>query len=80
MAKRPKLVRTNKWPFVRRMNEQDQRELDTILAALRYWQQNVLDRKLDPAQVSPMHFEYRDWPPLDADEVNDLCEKLNFGG
>jgi hypothetical protein len=41
------------------------RELATILAALRYWQRDLIDDKEFVSDLSP-------------DEIDDLCEKLNF--
>lgn len=47
------------------------RELATVLAALRYWQ----SVKVIPAELQG-HFA--DWcRPLDAEEIDDLCERLN---
>jgi len=73
-----KTKKSNKRPRIRVENEEEERELTTILAALRFWQQNVLDRGLDPRKVSPFHFE-GPLAPLDSEEVNEVCEKLNFG-
>lgn len=48
------------------------REIGTILAALRYWQQD-LEANDDP----PISEHFEDVRPLTADEVDDLCERLN---
>ena len=48
-------------------------ELATMLAALRYWQ-NDLD---DPSIASEFLDHFVDHPPLTAEEIDDLCEKLN---
>ncbi len=50
------------------------RELATILAALRYWQENQADSRL--LGVYAEHFA--DTTALTAEEINCLCEKLNF--
>jgi len=55
-----------------------QRELATILAALRNWQDVTSDTGgNDPRELSPDHFT--DCEPLDFDEIEDLCERLNTG-
>ena len=50
-----------------------ERELATVLAALRYWQQDLVANDEDP--ISPDHFDQV--TPLTADEIDDLCERLN---
>lgn len=50
-------------------------ELATVLAALRYWQNDVLNQ--EGARRGDAHFE--EVNPLTASEVDDLCENLNFG-
>jgi hypothetical protein len=52
------------------------RELATVLAALRYWQQHLLANEGEPP-ISE-HFE-GGVTSLDADEIDDLCERLNCG-
>ena len=61
------------------------RELGTILAALRYWQGNLLEELAEakrerrpPIIMDPEHF-YGDITPLSDNEIDELCEKLNFG-
>lgn len=49
------------------------RQLATVLAALRYWQQDMIEDP-DTEIISP-HFE--DHEPLTAGEIDDLCEELN---
>lgn len=51
------------------------RSLATILAALRYWQENV------PTQhrASFAHFQEELHAPLGDDEIDVLCEALNCG-
>lgn len=74
-----KTKRVNKRPGIVIESEQDEREIATILAALRYWQQNILDRGLYPENVSS-HFDGGRIDPLESEEVDELCERLNFGG
>lgn len=54
------------------------RELDTILAALRYWQDrnqpNRAERDADREAIATEH-----GPALDAEEIDSLCERLNLG-
>ena len=47
-----------------------ERELATVLAALRVWQANPVP----PASVAA-HFE--EYSPLSAAEIDELCERLN---
>jgi hypothetical protein len=56
-------------------NQLEGRELATVLAALRYWQQDFDELDLIDGAG---HFE--DHKPLDADEIDELCEALNFPG
>lgn len=51
------------------------RELATVLAALRYWQHLLLIRE-HTGPISADHFD-DEITPLSADEVDDLCERLN---
>jgi hypothetical protein len=51
------------------------RELATVLAALRYWQDEM--RPGDVPLCYPEHFE--DVTPLTTDEIDSLCERLNGG-
>lgn len=48
------------------------RELATVLAALRYWQQDLVQNEEPP--ISP-HF--KEESPLTPDEINALCERIN---
>jgi len=52
------------------------REVAQVLAALRNWQTDSLNEDLVEAFAG--HFE--DHPPLDDDEIDALCERLNFAG
>jgi hypothetical protein len=56
--------------------ELDNRELATVLAALRYW-----NRKVDATRESVPEIDIATdggrFVPLDTDQVNALCERLN---
>ena len=53
------------------------RYLATILAALRYWQQDLADNEAaGDGPISP-HFD-EDVTPLSVEEIDELCERLNF--
>lgn len=52
------------------------RELALIMAALRNWQIDTLNEDLVEAYAG--HFE--DHEPLTDDEIEQLCERLNFAG
>ena len=55
--------------------ELSDREIAQLLAALRNWQVDTLNEDL--AEAFALHFE--DHEPLSDDEIDDLCERLNFG-
>lgn len=48
------------------------RQLATVLAALRYWQQD-LEANEDP----PISDHFTDHDPLTPEEIDSLCEQLN---
>lgn len=50
-----------------------ERELATVLAALRFWQRHLTD--CDGRDISPDHFDWVE--PLSPDEVDILCERFN---
>jgi hypothetical protein len=52
-----------------------ERELATVLAALRYWQQDLADNE-DEGPISQEHFT-ETVTPLTVDEIDQLCERLN---
>jgi predicted transcriptional regulator len=56
--------------------ELSQREVAQLLAALRNWQTDSLNEDLADAFAG--HFE--DHEPLGDDEIDALCERLNFAG
>ena len=51
------------------------RDIAQLLAALRNWQTDALNEDL--AEAFAGHFE--DHEPLSDDEIDTLCERLNFG-
>jgi len=54
------------------------RDIATILAALRKWQAITSpEGGCDPRQTSPAHFQDRE--PLNGDEIDALCEHINLG-
>jgi hypothetical protein len=54
--------------------ELSEREVAHLMAALRNWQTDGLNEDLEEAFAG--HFE--DHAPLDDDEIDGLCERLNF--
>ena len=56
--------------------ELSEREVAQLLAALRNWQIDALNE--DMVEEFAGHFE--DHVPLDDDEIDALCERLNFAG
>lgn len=48
------------------------RQLSTVLAALRYWQQD-LEENEDP----PISDHFIDCEPLNTEEIDELCDQLN---
>jgi hypothetical protein len=52
-----------------------ERELATVLAALRYWQQDLNENQED-SPISPVHFDIV-ITPLTVEEIDELCERLN---
>ena len=53
------------------------RKLATVLAALRYWQQNLADHEGESPLVAE-HFDAVN-TPLTVAEIDALCERLNCG-
>jgi len=56
--------------------ELSDRELALVLAALRNWEMDALNEDL--VDTFSGHFE--DYEPLSDDEIDELCQRLNFGG
>jgi hypothetical protein len=54
-------------------NRMNDRELATVLAALRYWQQDLAEND------SPISEHFAEHTPLTVEEIDDLCERLNCG-
>ena len=48
------------------------RELATVLAALRYWQQDLAEND------GPISEHFDEHTPLTVEEIDDLCERLNL--
>jgi hypothetical protein len=61
------------------MTQLSDRELATLLAALRYWQQNLALAALHPKD-GPISSHFDEHPPLTVEEIDALCERLNSGG
>ena len=55
--------------------ELNEREIAQVLAALRNWQVDALNENL--AETFASHFE--DHEPLSDEEIDALCERINFG-
>lgn len=55
------------------------RELDTVLAALRFWQARNLPRTLAGQRMMMEHIAKQHGPALDAEEIDALCQRLNLG-
>ena len=55
----------------------NRRELATVLAALRHWQQDW-GKNEEAGPIIPDHFE-EGIAPLTVPEIDELCAKLNFG-
>lgn len=55
--------------------ELSDRELATVLAALRYWQQSMDGSTAWAKHVMPEHFY--DVKPLTSGEIGALCERIN---
>ena len=56
--------------------ELSERDVAQLLAALRNWQTDSLNE--DVAYIFEGHFE--DHEPLNDEEIDGLCERLNFAG
>ncbi len=56
--------------------EVSDREIAHLLAALRNWQTDALNENLTEAFAG--HFEEHE--PLTDEEIDSLCERLNFAG
>ncbi len=53
----------------------DQRELATVLAALRYWQKMEAYR---PLELEAIATDSESFAPLNGDEIDRLCERINI--
>lgn len=52
------------------------RERDTVLAALRYWQRSDSAETENESMIATRDGEQ---DALQADEIDDLCERINLG-
>jgi hypothetical protein len=52
-------------------------ELATILAALRYFQDET--QCLEPCEIRELYPQFADVAPLSTQEIDVLCERLNLG-
>jgi hypothetical protein len=60
------------------MSEFSPKELATVLAALRFWQRSV--KGTTPRIIEGYeHFIVSEQTPLEDHEIDNLCERLNFG-
>ncbi|MQT97710.1 MULTISPECIES: hypothetical protein [Pseudomonas] len=57
----------------------ENREQATILAALRHYQQALLSNRPGLTEFVEIATDSGAVPPLSADEIDDLCEAVNFG-
>jgi hypothetical protein len=57
----------------------ENREQATILAALRHYQQALLSNRPGLTEFVEISTDSGAVPPLSADEIDDLCETVNFG-
>ena len=55
--------------------ELSDREIALVLAALRNWQMDELNEDL----VDTFSGHFVDHEPLSDEEIDDLCERINFG-
>jgi hypothetical protein len=55
----------------------ESRELATVLAALRYWQREGIHSGGHEQDIAADGDTIK---PLTADEIDALCERLNYGG
>jgi len=58
----------------------DRRELATMLAALRYWQREGLMSSGSEHDIATCADDDYQCEPLDASEIDELCEDLNAEG
>ncbi|MGE3407562.1 MAG: hypothetical protein AB7I37_12155 [Pirellulales bacterium] len=60
------------------MTELSPRELATVLASLRYFQQELI-RDEATGGDGPISLHFDEHEPLAVAEINELCERLNLG-
>src|SRR5207253_3159719 len=59
--------------------ELDDRELSTVLASLRYWQDRLRGQGSDLAMLNDIATNAEEVEPLAAEEIDALCQRLNLG-
>lgn len=55
----------------------NEREIGTLLAALRYWQSRQTGRSAG-AMLDDIASNGGDFAPLNENEIDDLCERINI--
>lgn len=55
------------------------RETATLLAALRYWQEQIDDVEMNESEDNWMadSLHFKDHKPLTSEEIDELCGKIN---
>ena len=63
------------------MRKLDDRELGTVLAALRHYQRHLETHNCNaPRELEDIASNGGEFEPLDVTEIDGLCEQLNCGG
>ena len=57
----------------------DEREAATLLAALRLWQRELLRNNVQGGEIYEIATNGEKVEPLDGDEIDDLCDRINKG-
>lgn len=56
------------------------REVSTILAALRYWQSAICGMLPQPPALVVLATDEGRYPSLTVEEIDELCEQINING
>ena len=59
--------------------ELDDRELSTVLASLRYWQDRLRGQGSDLAMLNDIATNAEEVEPLAAEVIDALCQRLSLG-